>query len=106
MKHKRFIRFCCGLVLFIFLCSYIVESMGYYEYYLASKKKLTEEEMEKFERDVREGKDVNIENYLKESNIDYSNNLTRKTSEINLKVNDYLKGLIGGMFKILERLVK
>ena len=105
MKHKSIIKFCCIFILFIFICSYIVESMGYYEYYLASKKRLTEEEMIKFENDVRDGKEVNIDNYLKESNIDYSNNLTKKTSEISLKFNDYLRGFIGRIFKVLEKLV-
>ena len=106
MKHTKFIKFSFNLLLFIFLCSYFTNTGGYYEYHLARKRNLTKEQMEQFEKDIEEGKDIDLNSYLENSVVDYSNNLTRKTSEANLKLNDYLKKIIGGAFKVLEKLVR
>ena len=38
--------------------------------------------------------------------VDYSSELTRKTSEASLRVNEYLKTILSGTFKFLERFVK
>ena len=44
--------------------------------------------------------------YLKENAIDYSNSLTKTTTEANLKLNNYLKKLLTGSFDILSRFIK
>lgn len=90
----------------IFLCSYFIELSGYYEYNLQGKKNLTEAQIKQFEQDVKEGKNIDINEYLKEDKIDYSNKLTRTTSEASIKLNDYLKNILSNTFKILERFVK
>ena len=105
MKYKKLIKFCFGLLFFVFLCSYFTEIGGYYEYQLANQKNLTEEQIRNFEEDVKNGKDINISDYLKNSRVDYSNSLTKKTSEVSLKLNDYLRMVIGRTFKVLGRLV-
>ena len=87
------------------MCAYFIEMGGYYEYHLAERKNLTEEQIKLFEEDVKNGKDVRIENYLKDTQIDYSNNLTKKTSEYSLKLNDYLRDVIGSVFHVFEKLV-
>ena len=106
MTVKKFIRFLAFMFIFVFLCSYFALNGGYYEYHLSYQKKLTENQMKQFEKDVQNGKDVDINDYLKNSRVDYSNSLTNKTSEINIKLNEYLKKVIGDTFKILEKLVK
>ena len=106
MNYKRIIRFFCLLLFFIFLCSYFVETGGYYEYHLSYKRKLTEEQMKQFEEDIRNGKDIDINSYLNSNRRDYSNLLTRKVSDANIRLNEYLKKIIGNTFKILEKLVR
>lgn len=103
--RNRIITFSIYLLLFIFICSYFVEFSGYYEYSLANKRNLTEKKIRQFENDVKLGKNIELSDYLKDDSIDYSNQLTRKTSELNIKLNDYLKHLIQDMFKIFKRLV-
>lgn len=105
MKLKKIIKFIGIIILLIFFCSYIMEMSGYYEYNLQSKKNLTEEQIEQFERDVKEGKDIDLDSYLKETTIDYSNQLTRTTSEASLKLNSYLKSIISNTFNILGKLI-
>ena len=103
--RNRIIIFLIYLLLFIFICSYFVEFRGYDEYSLANKRNLTEKKIRQFENDVKLGKNIEVSDYLKDDSIDYSNQLTRKTSELNIKLNDYLKHLIQDVFKIFKRLV-
>lgn len=106
MKPKKIAKLFIYIILLAFIFSYVIEESGYYEYNLQSKKNLTEEEIKKFEQDVKEGKDVDIKNYLQESTTDYSNNLTRTTSKLSINLNKYLNKAISNTFNIFGRLIK
>lgn len=94
------------IVLFLaFIIAYIIEKSGYYEYNLRNKTVLTTESMKQFEKDVSEGKDVTIEDYVVNTSIDYTTRLTRNTNKISTNVNDVLKKGIEGIFKILGKFV-
>ncbi len=103
MKHKKLVKFFCSLILLIFLFSYFIEISGYYEYNLQSKKNLTEEQMKQFESDVKAGKDIDLDHYLQETTIDYSNSLTKTTSEASIKLNQYLKNILTNGLDILGK---
>ena len=105
MKDKKFLKFCIMLLLFIFACSYFVETSGYYEYNLSHKRNLTERQIREFENDVKMGKDIDINSYLEETSVDYSNKLTKVTTDINLKLNRYLKNIIKSSLKVFEKFV-
>ena len=105
MKSKGVIYFCLKLFLFVFLCAYFVELSGYYENHLSNQKNLTEAQMKQFESDVQEGKDVDLTKYLQQSGLDYSTPFTDKVSEFSLKLNRELNRFMGGILKVLEKLV-
>lgn len=102
----KIIKFILILVFFAFVVSYIIYETGYYEYKLQNKTVLTTEEMKKFEEDVKEGKDVDLNSYLVETEKDYSNNLTRSTVRVSTTVNNYLKKSIEKVFKQINKLVE
>lgn len=106
MKHKKLLKFFCSFIILIFLFSYFIEISGYYEYNLQNKKNLTEDQIKQFEDDVKAGKDIDIDSYLKEVTIDYSNQLTRTTSDASIKLNHYLKNIISNTFDILGKFIK
>ncbi len=93
------------IVLFgIYLSLYYLSVNGYYEYKEYNKMMLTEDAMKRFEEDVKNGKDISIDNYINEYK-DYSNSVSNfglKTGESLEKVMN--KGL-GGIFKVLSKLV-
>ena len=62
--------------------------------------------MKLFEEDILNGKDIDLSSYLSDSYIDYSNSLTRTTSNVNLKLNDYLKEFITGSLDFLGKFKK
>lgn len=106
MKHKKLIKYLCIFTILIFLFTYFIEYSGYYEYNLQNKKNLTDAQIKQFEEDVKAGKDIDLNSYLTETTTDYSNSLTRTTSEANLKLNNYLKKIITGGFDILGKFIK
>ncbi len=106
MKIKKITKFFIEVLLIVFIFSYVIEKSGYYEYNLQSKKNMTENEIKKFEENIKKGKEVNVKDYLNEVSIDYSNNLTRSISMFNLNLNRYLIKTINNTINIFSKLVK
>ena len=106
MKLKKILKYSIILLVVIFLLSYLIEMSGYYEYNLQSQKNLTEALNRQFEADIKAGKDISLNDYLKNTTVDYSSKLTRTTSEASLKLNNYLREFLTSGFKFLEKFVK
>lgn len=106
MKKNKGLSLLLITITLVFICSYVVSQSGYYEYSMQSRKNLTEEEIKQFESDVQAGNDVDITDYLKDQETDYTNTLTRTTVKVSTKVNEYLKSCIESVFKILNKLVE
>ena len=95
------------IILFIaFVVAYAIGESGYYEYKLSNKKTLTEEQIEQFEQDVKEGKDIDINEYLVDNTVDYTNSLSRTTYKVSTKLNNVLKKGIETIFKFANKLVE
>lgn len=102
----KVIKLFCSLIILTFLFSYFIECSGYYEYNLHNKKNLTEEDIKRFESDVKEGKEIDLNSYLSKETIDYSNSLTRTTSNANIRLNDYLKKIIKSGFNLIGKFIE
>ena len=69
-----------AFLLIIFIIMYYFGS-NIYDYKIIEKKNLTEEQIKKFENDVKEGKEIDLEQYVvKDKN--YSNKVTRLNTKI------------------------
>ena len=106
MKSKRIIKLLVEMIFIVFIFFYVICKSGYYEYNLQSKKNMTEEEIKRFEEDVKSGKEVDVKNYLNDISTDYSNNLTKTTSTISLNLNRYLIKTINNTMNIFSKLIK
>ena len=102
MTKKKILKFFCFSFILMFLFFYCIEKSGYYEYNLREKTTLTNDAIKSFEEDVANGKDVDITKYLEETNVDYSNSITRTTSNIILKLNDFIKYILINGFDIFD----
>lgn len=94
------------LISFItFLTIYFSQATGYYEYEQYKKKELTEEQIRKFEQDIEEGKEIDIDSYL-EPTKNYQNKISNTTLTISNLISDYMsKGVefvFGGIGKLIE----
>lgn len=105
-KKKRNPILIITIMLFgVYMALYYMAETGYYEYKEYNKMILTEEAMKRFENDIKEGKDVTVENYITTSYKDYSN----KISSLGLKAGESLENFmtkgIGGVFSVVTKLV-
>lgn len=69
------------ILLIMFLCLYSISVMGYKDKRQENKTLYTEEMIRKFEKDVYNGKEIDINDYLDYEEVDYSN----KSSELGEK---------------------
>ncbi|MGN1311900.1 MAG: hypothetical protein ACI4U4_02665 [Bacilli bacterium] len=106
MNKKKIFKVVFVILFVAFIISYAIEKTGYYEYNLQNKMIMTTEAMEKFEKDISEGKDVRREDYLVSTDKDYSSSLTKGTNKVSMKVNNMLKKGIEGVFKVLSSFVE
>ena len=86
MNKKKIFKFIFGLIFIAFIISYVIEESGYYEYNLRNKTVMTKESMERFEKDLKDGKDVLMEDYVVNTTKDYTSRLTTGTNRVSFKV--------------------
>ena len=106
VNKKKIVKILLVLIFFVFVVSYIVEELGYYEYTLQNKMVMTNESIAKFEKDLKDGKNVILEDYIVDTHKDYTSTLTKGTIKISTKINSVLKEGIEGVFKVLGSFVE
>lgn len=88
-----------------FLIVYFLLENGYYENKKAKEVALTEENIRKFEEDVKQNKIIDINNYKIEEEKDYSNKITRLGEKLNDSVGKVIIKGAGGVVDILKSLL-
>ena len=88
----------------IFLILYISGEAGYNEYKVHTKTILTEEAIKEFEKDISEGKNVKLENYIKTEKIDYSNMISDTGYNVGILIEKFMNKGIKKTVKILSSL--
>lgn len=108
-KIKLFVKFIkiCFWVLFITFCAlYFSQATGYYEYELHKKVAFTEEQIKKFENDVKKGVNIDLNDYLKNQNKYYQNNISRFGLSISNFIGKNVKKGIQSTFDALSKLLE
>ena len=102
-KAKYFFNILAMLFL-VFIALIIAYESGYYETKASNRAILTREAMESFEKDLRDGRIVDVKNYLTKERIDYSNNVTKVGNRLADGVSDFMTKGIAGIFEVLKGL--
>lgn len=104
--YNKIFKICFYSLLITYITLYFSQVTGYYEYDQHKKVTLTQDQIKKFEEDVQNGVDLNIEDYVKIEQKDYQN----KASEIGLTISttlgDYLKKGIENTFNFIGGLIE
>lgn len=66
----------------------LAQSQGYYKTRSEKAKILTDEQIINFEKDVREGKKIDVKKYVLYEDRDYSNNVSENVYRISLKLEE------------------
>lgn len=108
MKYKvgkKIFRVTFTLFLTLFLVLYFTRGMGYFEYENHKKMTLTEEQIKTFEKDVAAGKDVDVKNYLPDTNSNFQNNISKAGLKLSTLAEDCVKKVTVGGFKALAKII-
>lgn len=104
-KKNKIYRFIFGLFFMSFLVIYFSELTGYYEYQNYQKATLTEEQIKKFEDDVKNGNEVDISEYLVVNNKKYNNNLSKIASKLSDGISKLVNSSVEYTFKYISKLI-
>ena len=102
----RIFKYVFVLAFIAFLTLYLSQATGYYEYENHQKATLTEEQIKQFEQDVRDGKNIKIENYVEKTHIDYSNKASDMGSKVSDTISHSVKIGIEKIFGALNKLIE
>ena len=103
MKYENTFKIIFIFLFVIFLTKYISVGSNYYEYELHKKVMLTNEDIKKFEDDVKNNKEVDIDNYIS-SRVDYSNSFSKASTKVSKETKKYIKQGIEGIFNIFSKM--
>ena len=76
-KENKIFKYIILISFITFFALYLSQSTGYFEYKNSKKVALTNEQIKEFEKDVNEGKNIDITKYIEINNKDYQNNLSK-----------------------------
>ena len=78
-----------GFLFLLYVSLSIAIDAGYYEKMMGERAVITEEKMREFEKDVREGKDVELYDYIMQEE-DYSNSFSKSGYKISHVIEDVM----------------
>ena len=104
-KKNRLFKLIFGLFLLSFIVVYFSEITGYYEYQNNKKMVLTEEQRKKYEEDVKNNKQIDLNSYLVIEEMNYNNGLSRFTSKMSDNISKIVKSGIEYVFKSISKFV-
>lgn len=92
------------LLVFIFAFLYFADVTGYYDKNISKSSVLTKEAILEFEKDVADGKAVDIKDYVKGNTKDYTNTYSDLGYKVSSTIDAILNDGVGYLVKILEAL--
>lgn len=106
MNYKKIFNCTIFCLFVIFLSIYGASKAGYYEYENKKEAKFTEESMKQFEKDLADGKNVNVKDYLKSDTKNYDNKITDLGDALSNFVSNGIVSGLEGTFKVIEKLIE
>lgn len=104
IQNKIFKLF-LGVSFIIYITTYVSNKYGYYEYQKHEQATLTQEQIKKFEQDVKEGKDISLEDYLLNTDKNYQTKLSSMGLKISNGISDAVKIGVEKFFNSINEVV-
>ena len=105
-KKNKLINIIFGIFLFSFIIIYFSEVTGYYEYKKYQKTSLTSEQIKKYEEDIKNGVEVNLNEYLIKNERKYNNKLSVLASKLSNGISKIVKNGVEYSFKYISKLIE
>ena len=104
-KNNKIWKYLFYMFFFSFLIIYFSELTGYYEYQNHKKVSLTQEQIKKFEQDISEGKEIDIDKYVIVNDTRYNNKLSKMAIKLSDGISNIVEGGVVNTFKYLSKLI-
>lgn len=105
MKKTDIFKFLFFFLLIVYVCLYFTSLAGYYEYKNYKKMTLTAEQIEKFEEDVKAGKEVDVEDYVVEEKKVFNNKIANVGRRLSYDISSTLSKVLTKTFKTLSKFI-
>ncbi len=103
-KKKNWFLTVLGIIFVIYIGLYIMDSLGYYN--IAAKNKvITEEKLQEFESDVKNGKEIDLKEYVRDT-TNYRNTYSNIGYNISVGIDSVLNKGLSNVGKVLKKLFK
>lgn len=103
-KKKNWFLTFLGILFVIYIGLYIMDDLGYYN--IAAKNKvITEEKLQEFESDVRNGREIDLKEYVRDT-TDYRNAYSNIGYSISMGIDSVLNKGLSNVGKVLKKLFK
>ena len=106
ISYKKIFHTLIWILFLGFLVLYFAQAWGYYENLNSKKSSLTEEKIKQFEQDVKEGKEIKVENYVVDLKKDYGNNVSQFGLYTSKTFAKYFKKAMNSIFGEVDKMVK
>jgi len=93
-------------LLFLFLGLYVASRNGYVDYQARNQMILTEEQIKKFEDDVKNQRPIDIENYVIREEELYDNQLSRNSLKLSNTIGRTVQNILNFVFGKLEGMLE
>lgn len=102
LKVEKIFKFFLIVLFLVFVFLLIASNNGYYEYELKEKRMLTDSAIVRFEEDVKNGNNIDINNYLDTSKKDYNNNFSNMGNKFSNIIEDVFSKSFKYIFKYIN----
>ncbi len=89
----------------IFLTMFVSNKYGYYEYKKQEQVTLTAEQIKQFEEDVKNGKNIDLENYLEKTNKNYQTKFSQLGLNLSNSIADTIEKGVNKFFGYISKFV-
>lgn len=104
MRANNILKFTFIILILLFIGLYISQVTGYYEYTESKKTTLTKDAINRFEKDVKEGKEISAKNYLEEEK-EYNNKVSKLGITVSNLIEKSFNKTMSSLFKEIDRAV-
>lgn len=102
MNKNNFFRIVGLTLVFLFVGLYSASSAGYIDYQFRNKTILTEEQIKKFEKDVKDNKAIDVKNYVTDKSEEYDNSISNLSLKISNTIGETFEKILNYIFGKLE----
>ena len=103
-KKKNLFLNILGILFVIYVALFVMDSLGYYN--IAAKNKvITEEKLQQFEDDVKNGKEIDLKEYVRDT-TNYKNVYSNIGYSISVGIDNILNKGLSNVGKVLKKLFK